>query len=82
MTAHRRAPVHMPTTRLRSTSRRLAAGVFGLIPLLLISSTSGSSTTEPHYHQGKLDKYENGPPSLLLTSKESEELAEGKAIMQ
>ena len=37
---------------------------------------------QPHYHHGKIEKYEIGPPSLLLSPADEEKLKGGGALMQ
>jgi len=41
-----------------------------------------ASESQPHYHQGKLTKYEVGPPSVLLSARDESRLRAGRAVMQ
>jgi hypothetical protein len=37
---------------------------------------------QPHYHRGKLQPYEIGPPSLILSSADEDRLRAGSPVMQ
>ena len=41
-----------------------------------------ASEEQPHYHNGKLQPYKMGPPSLLLSAADEAKLRSGQAVMQ
>jgi len=47
-----------------------------------LSLVAGASDSEPHYHDGKLTRYELGPPSVLLSDADEAKLRSGKPVMQ
>lgn len=53
--------------------------MFGLI---VVAGGLAASEDLPHYHRGKLAKYDLGPPSVLLSRKDEGRLRAGKAVMQ
>lgn len=67
-------------------ARRLSCFPSALTPLLVIASCrfahGGWNVHEPHYHQGKLEPFELGPPELLLSEPEAGALSRGEPIMQ
>ena len=49
---------------------------------ILVATALGHSESQRHYHSGKLQRYEIGPPSTQLSAKEEGRLRSGKAVMQ
>ena len=52
--------------------------VFAGIALLALSAAEDM----PHYHNGKLTRYDIGPPSVLLSHSDENRLRSGKPVMQ
>ena len=53
------------------------------LPMLTLSlAVAAAAENEPHYHNGKLTRYEIGPPSVLLSRSDEERLSSGKPVMQ
>ena len=50
--------------------------------LALSLAVAAAAENEPHYHDGKLTRYEIGPPSVLLSRSDEERLSSGKPVMQ
>lgn len=53
-----------------------------LLHCLLVSAVLAASESQRHYHNGKLTRYEVGPPSLVLSADEESKLRAGKAVMK
>ena len=48
----------------------------------LVGLAAASSEELPHDHQGKLSKYELGPPKIFLSGDDLAQLREGRPVMQ
>ena len=57
-----------------------AATVLGLASLAGLAAASSEEL--PHDHQGKLSKYELGPPKIFLSGDDLAQLREGRPVMQ
>lgn len=52
-----------------------------MLAVLALAALAADSR-QPHYHRGKLSKYEIGPPSVLLSRNDEKRLKSGKPVMQ
>lgn len=48
----------------------------------VLSSALAASESSRHYHNGKLTKYEIGPPALLLSAQDESRLRSGRSVLQ
>jgi len=54
----------------------------GLCLALSLALVAAASDSEPHYHRGKLTRYELGPPTITLSASDEARLRTGKAVTQ
>ena len=47
-----------------------------------VVSCGASTPSLPHWHHGRLQKYELGPPSLLLSRSDESRLLSGRSVLQ
>lgn len=50
--------------------------------LLSLSLVLGASESQPHYHKGKLARYDIGPPTLMLSASDESRLRSGRSVQQ